>query len=79
MKITKFYFKQKYKFFHFSKEKKNPKVNAEQLKGFWDPEKSIQANYRDLGLSYDPNVTIEIPKTKTKLQVETMDIEEVDS
>jgi hypothetical protein len=31
----------------------------------------------DLGLCYDPNVTIEIPKTKKKMQEEIMDIEEV--
>ncbi len=31
----------------------------------------------DLGLSYDPNVTIAIPKTKKKMQDEIMDIEEV--
>ena len=52
-------------------------MNAEQLKEFWDSNKSIQENYMDLGISYDPNVTIAIPKTKKKIQAEIMDIEEV--
>ena len=60
------------------KTKKNPKVNAEQLKDFWDPKKSIQANYMDLGLSFDPNITLSIPKTKAKMNPEMMDLEEVE-
>jgi hypothetical protein len=59
------------------KDKKNPKVNADRLKEFWDPNKSIQANYRDLGLSIDPNQTLGIPKTKNLLNPEVMEIEKV--
>ena len=59
------------------KAKKNPKVNAEQLKNFWDQNKSIAANYMDLGLAYDPNLAagMEIPKTKKKLQKQLLEPE----
>lgn len=59
------------------KAKKNPKVNAEQLKEFWDPNKSIQANYMDLGLVADPNLALAIPKAKNLLNPEVMEIEKV--
>ena len=62
------------------KAKKNPKVNSEQLKEFWDSSKSLAKNYMDLGLSMDPNMTLSIPKTKdTKkpMNCDVMDIEEV--
>lgn len=62
------------------KAKKHPKVNADVLKGFWDQKKSIAKNYMELGLSYDPNLTLAIPKTKdtqNPLNCEVMDIEEV--
>ena len=59
------------------KDKKNPKINTHKLEPFWDPNKSIQANYRDLGLSINPNQTLGIPKTKNLLNPEVMEIEKV--
>jgi hypothetical protein len=62
------------------KAKSHPKVNSDVLRGFWDPKKSIAKNYMDLGLSYDPNLTLSIPKTmetqKHPEQLEVMNIEE---
>lgn len=63
------------------KQKKNPKVNADVLKGYWDPKKSLAQNYMDLGLSMDPNQTLAIPKTKDRMDpdmetCEVMDLEE---
>jgi hypothetical protein len=60
------------------KEKKNPKVNTDRLKDFWNENKSVRFNYTELGLSMDPNQTLEIPKTKTRLlNPEIMKIEDV--
>ena len=62
------------------KAKKHPTVNSDVLKGFWDQKKSIAKNYMDLGLSYDPNITLTIPKTMETIkhpeQLEVMNIEE---
>ena len=63
------------------KQKKNPKVNADVLKGYWDPKKTLAQNYMELGLSMNPNETLAIPKTKDKVNpdkeyCEVMDIEE---
>ena len=49
------------------KEKLKPKVNTDGLGEFWDQSKSIEANYRELGLSIDPNRTLTIPKAKDVL------------
>ncbi len=59
------------------KAKKNPKVNAEQLKNFWDQSKSIAQNYMDLGLASDPNTAsgMEIPKAKKRIQQQLMEPE----
>jgi hypothetical protein len=77
-KVRKFnYQRDRKKDMRKKKAKKNPKVNAEQLKPFWDPKKTILENYRDLGLAADPNKTLEIPKAKTFLIPETMEIAKV--
>ena len=62
------------------KAKKNPKVNAEQLKNFWDQRKSIAQNYIDLGLAADPNTAsgMEIHKTKKRIQQQLLDPEIMD-
>ena len=59
------------------KEKKNPKINTDKLKDFWDENKSVRFNYKELGLCIDPNQTLGIPKTKKLLNPEIMNIEEV--
>ena len=59
------------------KAKKNPKVNSEQLKTFWNQNKTIAQNYMDLGLAMDPNMAtgMEIPKTKQRIQEQLMEPE----
>ena len=59
------------------KDKKNPKVDADQLKSFWDRTKSIKQNYINMGISIDPNQSLAIPKTKTLMNPEAMEIEKV--
>jgi hypothetical protein len=61
------------------KEKKNPKVKNEDLKEFWDQTATMKSNYSKLGLSFDPNQTIEIPSAKVLLNPEVMDLKEVNS
>ena len=61
------------------KDKKNPKVRAEELKEFWDPRKTLQQNYAELGLSSDLNTSLKIPKTKHMLIPEVMQIEKVNN
>ena len=59
------------------KAKKNPKVNSEQLKAFWNQNKTVAQNYMDLGLAMDPNMVtgMEIPKTKKRIQEQLMEPE----
>lgn len=59
------------------KAKTNPEVKTEQLKEFWNSHKSIKANYAEMGLSADPNITIGIPKAKVLLNPEVMEISKV--
>lgn len=59
------------------KEKKNPTtVKNDDVKEFWDSNVSMKSNYDKLGLSFDPNATIEIPRAKVLLNPEVMEIEE---
>lgn len=59
------------------KEKKNPKVKNEDLKEFWDKTATMKSNYSKLGLSFDPNQTLEIPSAKILLNPEVMELKEV--
>ncbi|KAF7263961.1 hypothetical protein GWI33_000817 [Rhynchophorus ferrugineus] len=43
-------------------------IGCKEVKNAWDQKKSIQANMTDMGLSYDPNLTIGIPKRKNQLK-----------
>jgi hypothetical protein len=78
-KVRKFnYQKDRKKEMRKKKAKKNPSVNSEQLKGFWDPKKTILQNYQNLGISADPNKSLVIPSTKsTMIPDEIMNIEQV--
>jgi hypothetical protein len=77
-KIRKFnYQKNLKKEWKKKKAKKNPAVNADQLKPFWDSKKTILANYREMGIAADPNVTLEIPRTKALLNPEVMNLVKV--
>lgn len=42
--------------------------HSKEVKNAWDEKKSIQANLGEMGLSFDPNVSIGIPKKKQQLQ-----------
>lgn len=76
-KVKKFnYQKNLKKAWKKQKEKKYPKVKADELKEFWNKNESIAKNYAKLGLSIDPNMTLEIPKAKKLLNPEVMEIEE---
>ena len=59
------------------KAKLHPEVNADNLKSFWDKKKSLLQNYQALGLAADPNISLAIPKAKSFLLPEVMDIDEV--
>lgn len=59
------------------KEKENPQVKTDELKEFWNKNASMKDNYSNLGLSMDPNKTLEIPRAKVLLNPEVMEIEEV--
>ena len=77
-KVKKFnYQKDRRKDWKKKKAQKNPQINADQLKPFWDSKKSILANYRDLGIVADPNKNLEIPKTKNTLNPEAMNLAKV--
>ncbi|KAL1517755.1 hypothetical protein ABEB36_001481 [Hypothenemus hampei] len=43
-------------------------IGCKEVKEAWDQDKSVQANLEDMGLSYDPNKTIDIPKRKKQVQ-----------
>ncbi|XP_050295184.1 nucleolar protein 16 [Anthonomus grandis grandis] len=43
-------------------------IGCKEIKNAWDQKKSVQANLSEMGLSYDPNQTIKIPKRKKQLQ-----------
>ncbi len=77
-KVRKFnYQKDRKKEMRKKKAKKNPAVNAGQLKPFWNSKKTILENYRNLGISADPNESLAIPKAKSFLIPETMDLAKV--
>ena len=60
------------------KAKRQPKISDDTLKSAWSLTKSIEGNYTDMGLTTDANKALRIPKTKTLLKPEVMDIEQVD-
>ncbi|XP_066138259.1 nucleolar protein 16 [Euwallacea fornicatus] len=43
-------------------------IGCKEVKDAWDSKKSVQVNLATMGLSYDPNQTIGIPKKKRELQ-----------
>ncbi|XP_033125435.1 nucleolar protein 16-like [Anneissia japonica] len=61
------------------KMKKQPTVLCEQMKHNWDPKKTTKQNMHDMGLSYDPNEAVPIPKTKEVMKPKNLkDEEEMD-
>lgn len=62
----------------WKKSQKLPSIGCEQVKNAWDNKKSLKQNLKDMGLSYDPNQTLAIPKAKDliagKMEVEEMPI-----
>ena len=59
------------------KAKKTPKITDATLKEAWSLTKSIEGNYSEMGLTTDANKSLRIPKTKTLLKPEVMDIDQV--
>jgi hypothetical protein len=57
------------------KAKKQAKVTDETLKAAWNTHKSIEYNYAELGLSSNPNKTLSIPRIKTLIQPEVMNLQ----
>lgn len=49
------------------------------MKNAWDQQKSVQGNLEEMGLSYDPNKTIAIPKRKKPQPPSVMEVEEADA
>lgn len=49
------------------------------MKNAWDQKKSVQGNLEEMGLAYDPNKTIAIPKRKKPQPPSVMEIEEPDA
>ncbi|CAG9761522.1 unnamed protein product [Ceutorhynchus assimilis] len=43
-------------------------IGCQKVKNEWDQKKSVQGNLEEMGLSYDPNLTIAIPKRKKQLK-----------
>ncbi|CAG9818798.1 unnamed protein product [Phaedon cochleariae] len=43
-------------------------IGCKEVKNAWENKKSIETNLIEMGLSYDPNKTIKIPKSKTELK-----------
>ena len=76
-KVKKFnYSKNLKKAWQKKKAKKNPQVNTDQLKAFWDPKKTLLENYKCLGIAADPNKSLEIPKARQLQNPEFMSIAE---
>ncbi|XP_071947974.1 nucleolar protein 16-like [Antedon mediterranea] len=48
----------------WKKMTKQPTILCEQIKKNWDPKKTVKNNMKDMGLSYDPNESVPMPKTK---------------
>jgi hypothetical protein len=59
------------------KAKRQPKISDDTLKAAWNSTKSIEGNYSEMGLTTNANRALRIPKTKTLLKPEVMDIEQV--
>ncbi|XP_013385162.1 nucleolar protein 16 [Lingula anatina] len=51
----------------WKKAKQLPRVNCNEIRGAWDSKRSVLQNMSDMGISYDPNKTIPVPKTKTAI------------
>jgi hypothetical protein len=58
-------------------QKRQPKISDDTLKAAWNSTKSIEGNYSEMGLTTNANRALRIPKTKTLLKPEVMDIEQV--
>jgi len=43
-------------------------IGCKDVKNAWDQKRSVQANLEEMGLSYDPNLTIGIPSKKQQLK-----------
>lgn len=60
------------------KAKRQPKISDDTLKSAWSLTKSIEGNYAEMGLTTNANKSLRIPKAKTLLKPEVMDIEQVE-
>ncbi|XP_077597495.1 nucleolar protein 16 [Stigmatopora nigra] len=43
-------------------KKANPRIENKQIREAWNSRKSVAMNMRDMGLAYDPNVSVSIKK-----------------
>ncbi|KAL4231635.1 Nucleolar protein 16 [Mactra antiquata] len=64
----------------WAKRKKMPTIECTEIAEAWDRRKSVLKNLTDMGLSYDPNKTLCIKKTKEflgpKFKEDEMEVEE---
>ncbi|KOC70171.1 Nucleolar protein 16 [Habropoda laboriosa] len=49
-----------------NKLRKLPTITCSEIKQSWEVTKSTRTNLKQMGLTYDPNETLKIPKTKTE-------------
>lgn len=55
------------------KSKKTPTIHCKQIREAWDDKKSLYTNMKEMGLSADPNITLQIPRAKDLLGPQTSD------
>ncbi|XP_075221391.1 nucleolar protein 16 [Lycorma delicatula] len=70
-KIRKQHRKKKYKYNVNRKRMRNklqktPSIKCDQVNKEWERHKTVRQNLRSMGLAYDPNLAIRIPKTVIK-------------
>ncbi|KAL8579018.1 hypothetical protein ACOMHN_035957 [Nucella lapillus] len=51
----------------WDKTKKIPTIKCKQIREAWDAKKTMTSNFREMGLSVDPNKTLHIPTAKELL------------
>lgn len=55
-----------------------PSSLSEQVESAWDRGKTVRANLDDMGLVYDLNKSLKIPKTKESLTVDNDKVEKME-
>ncbi|GAB1610573.1 nucleolar protein 16-like [Argonauta hians] len=60
------------------KRKRMPTIDCALIKKSWSKGKSSQANFEDMGLSFNPNKTLPIPKAKDILGYRSLEAEKME-